>query len=132
MKSLYYFDQAFLDIHINQNNINTNLLDAVATDDVFMVSAKDSPDFTRTWDNDVCYHTGAYIEINIADKAQPYTVPAINDFFFSKLTNAHIITNIKSWFIICRKWKKVAFKGKIPEDDNYYILWYNKPNSRGG
>ena len=74
----------------------------------------------------MCNHTGAYIEFNITDKAQSYTVSTINDFFFAKLTNAHIITHILSWFIICEGIEKVALRREIPEDDNSDNMWYNQ------
>jgi hypothetical protein len=95
------FYQTFFHIHIYQNDIYSNLLNAAAVDYIFMVSAKNTPDFTRTGYNNMCNMSGTDIKFNITDITKPAAVPAVNDFFISKLTNAHIITLIVSWFIIC-------------------------------
>jgi hypothetical protein len=88
------FYETFFCVHINQYNIDTNLFNAAAADDIFVVSTQYSPHFARTWDNNMCNLTVTNIKHNVADIAKALAVPAINHFFFSKLTNSHIITHI--------------------------------------
>lgn len=47
------------------------------------------------------YLPRTYIKFDIANITESFTIPTINYFLFPEFTNAHIITHIYSWFIIC-------------------------------
>jgi hypothetical protein len=83
------FYQTFFNININKDNINTNLFDITAVDDIFVVPAKNSPDLAWTGHDNMSDVACADIEFDIADIAQPHTIPAIDDFFITKLTYTH-------------------------------------------
>jgi hypothetical protein len=84
--------QTFFNINIDEDDIDSDLLYAGTADHIFMVPAKNTPYLTRPWDDDMCDMTGTNVKFNIADITKPDAIPAVNDFFFPKFTNAHIIT----------------------------------------
>jgi predicted naringenin-chalcone synthase len=77
------------------------LFDAAYADYIFMVPAENTPDFAGTGYNNMSNMAGADIEFNITDITESLAVPAVDDFLLPKLTDAHSITHIVSWFIIC-------------------------------
>jgi hypothetical protein len=86
------FYKTFFDINIHKDNIDTDLLDIAAVDDIFVVPAENAPYLTGTGNNDMSDMAGADIKFDIADVAQPHAIPAIDDFFIPKLAYTHIIT----------------------------------------
>jgi peroxiredoxin len=86
------FQQTFFSIHIDQYNVDTDLFDTAAVDYIFLVPAENAPYFTWTRYDDMCDLPGADIKFDITYITKTFTIPDIYNFFFPKLTNAHIIT----------------------------------------
>lgn len=84
------FDQTCFCIYIYQDYINTNLLNTIGADNIFVVSPKHAKYFAWTGYYNVSYTTSAYIKINIAYITKTDTIPTVYNLFLPQFTNAHI------------------------------------------
>jgi len=86
------FYKAFFGIDIDKDYINPNLFDMVAAYDIFMITAKYSPNFAGARYYNMCYAACADIKFNITDISKSGAVSAIDNFFFTEFGYAHTIT----------------------------------------
>ena len=78
-----------LHAHIHKYNIRTNLFYAVPSDNEFRVPPKKITEFALLRNNQLTDTARYGIDLDVHDKAKPLTIPYINYFFLSQVTNPH-------------------------------------------
>jgi hypothetical protein len=73
-------DQEFFRINIYQYYVRSDLLNAIVTDDIFLVPAYNTPYFTGSGNDNVGDYSCTYIKVQVADIAKSFSVSAINHF----------------------------------------------------
>lgn len=79
----------FFKIDINQNGIGTDTADTFKGNDIFDFTSEYTAQPAGAWNNNGNDTSGAFIEINVNDTAENFTVTCIDDLFVAQITNPH-------------------------------------------